>query len=631
MSANPVSGGDPGDTLADVEGLRNELRHARERLLASQRVAQVGSWEWDVASNTVTWSDELYRLYGVDPRTFVPTLESFIGLVHPADRERVAGIVQDALSTRRPFRYEYRAVRPDGGVRVFEARGEVALDESLRVVRMTGTGQDITERKAVEGEVRSQKETLELVARATNDMIWDWDRRTGRVTRSEGIAAYGYTTGEVDDDNGWWASRVHPEDSPEVEASIARALDDDAVSMWSAQYRFRRKDGTFATVVDRTYVVRDASGRAVRLVGSVMDATERERAREIARRGVASAELLSRASHELRTPLNAILGFSDLLEQRLDATLGPRERRYLQNIRGSGHHLLQLVDRLLQIAKADSGRLELHPTVIPLLGLAAPVYAEFSAAAAGAQVSLDLELPDASIRVDLERMSIVLRELVANALASTPAGGSVLVRATIPDDDLVLEVVDSGRGIPEDARSRVFEVFQRIHDDGGVGHTGLGLALCRELVEAHGGTISFESEPGRRTAFRIHLPHVAWIRQHGDRVLIVDDQPSDADLAVTVARDAGHRCEVVGTVAEARAAVIRDVPTAVILDLQLPDGTGLDVLEALHSLVPAVPVLVTSAYDDEFGTPPGTARLKKPIDTAELAAWLGRIGPKVPS
>ena len=359
---------------------------------------------------------------------------------------------------------------------------------------------------------------------------------------------------------------------------------------------------------------------------------QQEELEELARRAQASTELLARASHELRTPLNAILGFSELLEQRLDATLGPRERRYLQNIRGSGQHLLQLIDRLLQIAKADSGRLELHLNVIPLFGLAAPVYAEFSAVAAGAQVSLDLELPEASIRVDLERMSIVLRELVANALAATPAGGSVLVRATIPDDDLVLEVIDSGRGIPEDARARVFEVFQRIHNDGAVGHTGLGLALCRELVEAHGGTISFESEPGRRTAFRIHLPHVAWVRQHGDRVLIVEDQPNDADLAMTVARDAGHRCEVVGTVAEAQAAVIRDVPTAVILDLQLPDGSGLDVLESLRSLAPAVPVLVISAYDGEIETPPGTARLMKPIDPAALAVWLRRVAePKVPA
>ena len=90
----------------------------------------------------------------------------------------------------------------------------------------------------------------------------------------------------------------------------------------------------------------------------------------------------------------------------------------------------------------------------------------------------------------------------------------------MPDDGLVLEVTDTGRGIPADARDRVFEAFQRIQEDGDASHPGLGLALCRELVEAHRGTISCESEPGRWTTFRVHLPHVAWTRERGDGVLI---------------------------------------------------------------------------------------------------------------
>ena len=616
--------------ISEQVRVRQALEAQKERLVLSQRVAQVGSWEWDVASGLVTWSDELYRMYGVDPRSFQPSFETFVGCLHPEDRAAVIAEIAAAVEQRRGYAIEHRIRRPDGSVRAMSARAEVMLGDELQVVRVYGTSQDVTEARALQSELRRQKETLELVGRATNDLVWDWDLVTGRVERGQGLEAYGYTAADAADaPNSWWVSLVHPDDLARVEASLAQARESDATT-WSERLRVRRADGSYAQIIDRGYFVRDATGRAVRMVGSTLDVTERERAQELARRGAASAELLARASHELRTPLNAILGFSDLLEQRLDATLGPRERRYLQNIRGSGQHLLQLIDRLLQIAKADSGRLELHPSVIPIFGLAAPVYAEFAAAAAAAQVSLDLELPEASIRVDLERMSIVLRELVANALAATPAGGSVVVRATIPDDDLVLEVIDSGRGIPEDARSRVFEVFQQFHDDREGGHTGLGLALCRELVEAHGGTISFESEPGRRTAFRIHLPHVAWVQQHGDRVLIVDDQPNDADLAMTVARDAGHRCEVVGTVAEARAAVIRDVPIAVILDLHLPDGTGLEVLELLRSLAPAVPVLVISAYDAEYETPHGTARLTKPIDPTELAAWLGRVaGPKV--
>ncbi len=571
----------------------------------------------------LSWNPGAEKLYGYAAGE---AIGRFIGFLAPAHRsDEIPDILARIRRGERIDHYETERVRKDGRIVRVSLSVSPVRDDAERIIGAAGIARDITEARALQDELRRQKETLDLVGLATNDLIWDRDFRTGRTTRSHAIEGYGYAMEEVGQDNAWWTARLHPEDSPEVEASLARTLGSTDAT-WSAHYRFRRKDGTYASVVDRGFLVRDTAGVPLRIVGSMYDATEIERAQALAKRSAASAELLSRASHELRTPLNAILGFSDLLEQRLDASLGPRERRYLQNIRTSGQHLLSLVDRLLQISRADSGTLELRPMVMTLRALVEPVVGDLAASAAAAGISLTTApLPDASIRVDLGRMATVLHELVANAIAATPPGGSVVLSATIPDDGLVIEVADTGRGIHAGAQDRVFGVFERIHDDaGGIG-TGLGLALCRELVELHGGTISFHSEPGRGTTFRVQLPHVAWGRDGDERVLIIEDEPNDADLAMTIVTDAGFRCEVVGTVVDARAAILHSTPKAVVLDLHLPDGDGNEILALLGTLGRHVPVAIVTAFEDKLEPVPGGVRFVKPVDPAELRAWLESV------
>lgn len=615
-----------GAIVRDVgAAVRERERHERQRqqLITSQRVARVGSWEWDVGTGVVTWSDEMFALCGVE-RDFEPTLEGYLAQVHPDDRERVAAEIELAVHQRRGFAMEHRTRHDDGSVHVIDARAEVSLGDDLEVVRMHGIAQDITAARALQEELRRQQETLELVAQATKDAVWDWDIPAARVRWNAGLEAFGYDPADVQEPIAWWESLIHPEDAPRVHEGLD-ALFASAESAWKDEYRFRRKDGSYAQVVDRGLVVRDGSGAPRRMVGSMRDVTEREEARELAKRSAASADLLSRASHELRTPLNAILGFSDLLEQRLEASLDTRERRYLQNIRTSGERLLSLIDRLLQISRASSGTLVLRPRVMTLRALVEPVIGDLSASAAAAGVMLSLAaLPDASIRVDLGRIATVLHELVANAIAATSPGGSVTVSAAIPDADLLLEVTDTGRGIPAERRDRVFGVFERLDDDVATSGIGLGLALCRQIVELHGGTITFESQVGRGTTFRVSLLHVAWASSSTDRVLMVEDETNDADLAMSVCLEAGFRCEVVGTIAEARAAILRDTPRAVVLDLHLPDGSGDEILALLGTLGRHVPVAIVSA-DGEAVADGGDLRLTKPVDPRTLSVWLREV------
>jgi signal transduction histidine kinase len=341
-------------------------------------------------------------------------------------------------------------------------------------------------------------------------------------------------------------------------------------------------------------------------------------------------EFLANMSHELRTPLNAILGFSDLLVEQLGPVLDGKQRRYFANVRDAGQHLLELVNEVLDLAKVEAGRIELRPEVIGLAALAESVVASTHAAAEQRGVSLEVSLPaDITVRLDPGRARQILYNLLSNAVKFTLPGGRVSLTATSRGTDLELTVADTGIGIPDEQRHRVFGTFERIHEGVvDVPGTGLGLALTKRLVELHGGSIEFQSGAGG-TTFAVRLPDACIERVAGDRLLVVDDVRADADLIVALAAAAGLRSEVVGTAAGALAAVRRDPPRAVVLDLRLPDARGERVLEALKGdpATARIPVLVVTVEDDLGRTRPLGAddHLTKPIDARRLAVWLEAV------
>jgi signal transduction histidine kinase/CheY-like chemotaxis protein len=364
------------------------------------------------------------------------------------------------------------------------------------------------------------------------------------------------------------------------------------------------------------------------VLGIFVLALRRQRA-ELAEASRYKSEFLTRMSHELRTPMNAILGFSELLGERPAEALSDRQKRYVRSIRDAGDHLLELINNVLDLAKVDAGRVELQLGVIPLGQLLEPVVAGTRRAAAEAGVRFDVVAQDAAVRLDASRMRQVLYNLLSNAVKFTPREGRVLLSAGLDGSELFVDVSDTGMGIPADKHDRVFGTFERLHK--GKSHapgTGLGLALTKELVELHGGTISFESEEGQGTIFHVRLAGAAAQLVAGHRILVVEDESGDADLIVELAAAAGLRCEVVGSARSALAAAQRNRPLAVVLDLRLPDERGESVLAALKASPASrsIPVLVVSVDEDDGGARRLGADdyLTKPIDRARLGAWLIR-------
>lgn len=342
----------------------------------------------------------------------------------------------------------------------------------------------------------------------------------------------------------------------------------------------------------------------------------------------AKSEFLANMSHELRTPLNAILGFSQLIEERVGASLEERQLGWLRNIQVAGRHLLDLINDVLDISKVEAGRYEIRPEQIALADLLAPVLTTARQDAQARGLAFDAsEAPATTVFLDPLRTRQVLHNLLSNAAKFTERGGHVRLAIGVTGKDLRFEVSDTGIGILAGDQDRVFGVFQRLHEGRlEASGTGLGLALTKRIVELQGGSIAFTSAAGVGTTFTVSLPGAVHAEMVGPRVLIVDDDAGDAALIAAVAAEIELPVEVAVTGATALATIRRDPPTAIVLDLRLPDMRGEAVLEALQtdSATRRIPVIVVTVEDDEGRTRPlGAAdHLTKPIESARLSRWL---------
>jgi len=358
------------------------------------------------------------------------------------------------------------------------------------------------------------------------------------------------------------------------------------------------------------------------------------------------SEFLASMSHELRTPLNAVLGFSEVLLEQMFGDINERQEEYLRDIHGSGQHLLELLNEILDLSKVEAGRMDLEYSSFDLhslLELAASMLRE-RAALHGIDLGIETADDVGSVYSDELRLKQVLLNLMTNAVKFTGDGGSVKVRAVREGSEILITVTDTGIGVPEADRERIFESFQQ----GGRGSsreegTGLGLTLSRRLVELLGGHMWLESEVGRGSTFGFSMPAAdreavgrpsdgASVSACGEVVVIEDDRPSldlfsaylsGAALEVTTARDGPSGL----------AAVRRTLPDAVLLDIRLPGIDGWAVLKELKAEPQTrdIPVIVVSIVDDRArGVAMGAAAyLVKPVGREELLTALTSVGAPV--
>jgi PAS domain S-box-containing protein len=258
------------------------LRESEERFRFAQKVANIGTFDWNIKTGVNTWTPELEAMYGLPQGGFGRTQLAWEALVHPEDRTRAVQRVKESFGTGTPVEDEWRVIRPDGSVRWLAGRWQVLKDASGEATRMMGVNIDITDRKQMEEALRRSEERFRLAIRATNDAIWDFDLKTGMVSWNEIYSTLYGRPAETSDSWQWWIDRIQPEDRERTVEGLHRAISSGA-SSWTSEYRFQRADGDWAYIYDRAYIARDGAGAAWRVIGAMQDFTERKHAEQALR------------------------------------------------------------------------------------------------------------------------------------------------------------------------------------------------------------------------------------------------------------------------------------------------------------------------------------------------------------
>ena len=268
-----------GDAMATLSTLR-DLRESEQKLEAAQRIAHVGWWERDYVTGRISLSDEVRRIYGVQPMDLAQWHARRLDLIHPEDRSRVAAASETAMGGGERYDLEYRVVRPDGTVRVVHSQGDVTRDESGQPVRHFGVMQDITELRQAEDELRARQDMLDLAQTAAGVVAYDWyigARQSESRWSPELEALFGLEPGTFDGTYAGWKKLVHPDDWPGVRLSIKRAQ---ASGEITTEYRVIHRDGAVYLLRGKGRMFFDAEGRPERNVGFIYDVTDRRRAEE---------------------------------------------------------------------------------------------------------------------------------------------------------------------------------------------------------------------------------------------------------------------------------------------------------------------------------------------------------------
>lgn len=687
------------------------LKESEKRLKMAQHIGKIGNWSWNVASGKIYWSDEIYRIFGYQPGEFEPNYERFMAAVHPDDVERIKQSELAAAEKGEKHSIDHRIILPDGQVRWVHEEAETIKNDAGDVTTMHGTVQDISNRIWNDQLQKGNGHILELIAKdkPLEEIL------TVIVDHCEKMLPGVIGSILLLDDTGCYLRHsVAPrlpdfyseaidglEIGPNAGSCGAAAFTGEpviAVNLetdpnWVAFRELTKKAGlgacwslpilassgrvlgTFAMYYSKPKEPDDSSLElAAELANFAAIAIEQKRAlkalvdamRDAEKANHAKSQFLSSMSHELRTPMNAIIGFAQLLKMDKEE-LNNIQLDNVQEIIRAGHHLLTLINEVLDLSKIESGHMELsiEPVLVSdvveeCLSLIMPL-----AAKRGIQVKLTCNDEELShdemcqqgleVQADRTRLKQVMFNLLSNAVKYNRENGQIVIACAGTIQGYVrIAVKDTGPGIPEEKQSELFKVFNRLgaeHSE--IEGTGIGLVITRNIVERMGGQIGVESEFGKGSTFWFELPDnkVAQIKAEKqslpqyDQMLL--EKPDECEYTLLYVEDNPANLRLMKQLLVQRPHVkmlsaaepllglelaIEHKPDLVLLDINLPGIDGYEVLKHLRSRKETreTPVVAVSANampaDIQKGLNAGFAQyLTKPIDVTVLLRVIDEV------
>jgi two-component system CheB/CheR fusion protein len=380
---------------------------------------------------------------------------------------------------------------------------------------------DITDRKKAEAEIKNTNERYELVAKATSDAIWDWNMETGEVTRSgDGLSVlFGYDSQEASLDNYFWVKRVHPEDVSKVIENRNRIFLETQDQYWEDEYRFLKANGEYAHVYDRGYIIRNAEGKAIRMIGASQDisamkrseqqlqelnTTLEQRAAELAASNTELERFAYVASHDLQEPLRMVSSFLQLLEKQYNEQLDDKAREYIRFAVGGAERMKKLILDLLAYSRTGTEKEVFLP--VDMQSVLENTLQIFAPRIEKEAITLWVK-PLPRVYGNQMQLQQLMQNLIGNAIKyrkDQPL--EITVDCMEEADRYVFAVRDNGIGISQRYFEKIFIVFQRLHPNNQYTGTGIGLAICKKIVERHYGQIWVTSTEGVGSTFYFSLP-----------------------------------------------------------------------------------------------------------------------------
>jgi PAS domain S-box-containing protein len=503
--------------ITQIKAIEAQLQTNEAHLREAQRIGNIGSWEFDVHTETIIWSDQIFRIFRRDSALGTPKdFADLQQLIHPGDRTLHAQTVQALIATYQPFNLEFRICRADGSIGYVQSKGEAVLDATGHLSKLRGVVLDITERKLAEEQLRLLTDRLTLALKAGEIGTWDWDMVCEAIWDQRMYEIYGlqqfWESGRAATYQDW-RNCVYPDDLAPTEAALQAAVRGE--SDYDVEFRIWRTDGELRWIKANAVVQRDAQGNPLRMTGINYDITHRKYAEAELLQKSAQLEASNReleafaysVSHDLRSPLRAIDGFSKALLEDYGDQFNEEGRDYFSRIRHNVQRMGMLIDDLLSLSRVS--RAEMRRVSVNLSAIAQEQLQELQAAESNRQVECIIA-PDAIAWADPTLMRVVLSNLLQNAWKFTSHHSTARIEFGIikQTEQTIYFVRDDGAGFDMAYSSMLFGVFQRLHNMNEFPGTGIGLATVQRIIHRHGGQVWAEAavEQGATIYFTLPSP-----------------------------------------------------------------------------------------------------------------------------
>lgn len=628
---------DPGGKPIAIEGIVTDiterknieaaLRVSESRLLEAQQMANIGHWYWDVKTGDVEWSEEVFNIFGLDPKEFKPQIDSILSLSPwPEDHQRDQELIQKAIESRKKGSYEQRFLYPDGSTGYYFSTFQGIYDDD-NLLAIKGTVQNITERKRAEESLRNSearfRDLVEMLPEAVFEIALNLDLI---FANQRAFELFGYTQEDLDRGiNG--IEIIAPEDRDFVRQNLARRLK--GVDDGTIEYQALKKDGTvFPILLHASPILKQDDIIGFR--GIIIDITERKQAEmertqlEEQYRQAQKVESIGRlaggVAHDLNNLLAPILGYGEMLMD--DFAPNDVRREPVAEILHSALRAKDLVGQLLAFSRKQTleyKTLDMNRIIKGVENLLRHTIRE------NIIIDIILSKTTQTIQADIGQIEQVILNLAVNAQDAMPEGGILTIETAIVKHDekyvkehygakagdfVMLAVSDSGCGMDEATREQIFEPFFSTKGELG---TGLGLATVYGIVKQHEGNIFVYSELGTGTTFKIYLPYcekqpvekaarkkkITELRG-SETILLAEDNKHVRRLSMIILQRHGYTVIEAENGSEALAALdSHDGPVHLLLtDVVMPEMNGSDLFAKAAQMRPGLKVIFMSGYTD---------------------------------